>query len=144
MLEATPLVVDGILYSTGPSGYVFALDAASGNLIWQYQHRVKGNKPTVADNVNRGVAILGERVFFSTIDAYLVALDAKTGRLLWETKWQTCWKDMALPLLLWRLKIRSSVEFQAPNLEFVDSSMPTTQLPENESGDFRLSRDQVS
>ena len=59
VLEATPLVVDGILYSTGTSGYVFALDAVSGNLIWQYQHRVKGNKPTVADNVNRGVAILG-------------------------------------------------------------------------------------
>ena len=86
VLEATPLVVDGILYAIGPSGYVFALDAASGNLIWQYQHRVKGNKPTVADNVNRGVAILGERVFFGTIDAYLVALDAKTGRLLWETE----------------------------------------------------------
>ncbi len=86
VLEATPLVVDGILYAIGPSGYVFSLDAASGNLIWQYQHRIKGNKPTVADNVNRGVAILGERVFFSTIDAYLVALDAKTGRLLWETE----------------------------------------------------------
>ncbi|MFN8008906.1 MAG: PQQ-dependent dehydrogenase, methanol/ethanol family [Terriglobia bacterium] len=86
VLEATPLVVDGVLYATGNSGHAFALDAASGRVIWQYQHQVKGNKPTVADNVNRGVALLGERVFFSTIDAYLVCLDAKTGRLLWETE----------------------------------------------------------
>jgi len=86
VLEATPLVVDGMMYTTGPSGQVFALDARSGRQIWKYQRRVKGNKPYVTMNVNRGVAMLGGRLFFTTVDAYLVALDAKTGLPLWETE----------------------------------------------------------
>ncbi len=86
ILEATPIVIDGVMYTTGASGFVFALDARTGRQIWQYQHRVKGNKPYVTMNVNRGVAVLGNRVFFTTVDAYLVALDAKTGLPLWETE----------------------------------------------------------
>ncbi len=85
-LEATPLVVDGVMYTTGASGWVWALDARSGRALWQYQHRVKGNKPYVTMNVNRGVAMLGGRLYFTTVDAYIVALDAKTGRPLWETE----------------------------------------------------------
>ncbi|MEW5974355.1 MAG: PQQ-dependent dehydrogenase, methanol/ethanol family [Acidobacteriota bacterium] len=85
-MQATPLVIDGLMYTTGPSGYVFALDARSGRQIWQYQHRVKSSAAIPNINVNRGVAVLGPRVFFVTQDAYVVALDAKTGRLLWETE----------------------------------------------------------
>lgn len=88
-LEATPLVVDGIMYTTATNGascYVVALDARSGGLLWRYQYRVKGNKHFTTGNFNRGVAILGQRLFFATVDAYLVALDARTGRLLWESQ----------------------------------------------------------
>lgn len=85
-LEATPLVVDGILYTTGVLGRVFALDARSGRIIWQYQRRRKSTNPYDAAKVNRGVALLGGRVFFTTADAHLVALDAKSGRLLWESE----------------------------------------------------------
>ncbi len=84
-LQATPLVEDGIMYTTGASGYVYALDARTGKLLWQYQHRVKSTHANTNATSNRGVAKLGERLFFVTADAGLSALDAKTGRLLWHT-----------------------------------------------------------
>jgi alcohol dehydrogenase (cytochrome c) len=85
-LQATPLVVDGVMYTSGVSGRVFALDARSGRLLWQHWRRPKRVNPYDSAKVNRGVAVLGPRVFFTTTDAYLVALDAKTGRPLWETE----------------------------------------------------------
>lgn len=85
VLQATPLVEDGVMYTTGASGYVYALDARTGKQLWQYQHRVKSNHPNTNATSNRGVAKLGERLFFATADAGLSALDAKTGRLLWHT-----------------------------------------------------------
>ena len=85
-LEATPLVVDGVMYTTGVLGRVFALDARTGRTIWQYQRRRKVINPYDAAKVNRGVAMLGGRLFFTTSDAYLVALDAKSGLPLWETQ----------------------------------------------------------
>jgi PQQ-dependent dehydrogenase (methanol/ethanol family) len=85
VLQATPLVEDGIMYTTGASGYVYALDARTGKLFWQYQHRVRSTHPNVNATSNRGVAKLGERLFFATADAGLSALDAKSGRLLWHT-----------------------------------------------------------
>ena len=83
-MESTPVVVDGIMYTSGPPGQVFALDARTGLQIWKYQRNQK-----VATNPydeNRGVAVLGNRVFVGTLDASLVALDARTGRLLWEAQ----------------------------------------------------------
>ena len=85
-LEATPLVVDGVMYTTGVLGRVFALDARTGRTIWQYQRRRKLINPYDSTKVNRGVAMLGGRIFFTTSDAYLVALDAKSGLPLWETQ----------------------------------------------------------
>jgi alcohol dehydrogenase (cytochrome c) len=85
-LQATPLVVDGVMYTTGVLGRVFALDARTGRVIWQYQRRRKVINPFDGAKVNRGVAMLGGRLFFTTSDAYLVAVDAKSGRQLWETE----------------------------------------------------------
>jgi PQQ-dependent dehydrogenase (methanol/ethanol family) len=85
-LEATPIVVDGVMYTTGVLGRVFALDARTGRVIWQYQRRRKTINPFDGAKVNRGVAMLGGRLFFTTSDAYLVALDAKNGLPLWETQ----------------------------------------------------------
>src|SRR5213593_2570212 len=85
-LEATPLVVDGVMYTTGVLGRVFAPDARTGRTIWQYQRRRKLINPYDSTKVNRGVAMLGGRIFFTTSDAYLVALDAKSGLPLWETQ----------------------------------------------------------
>ena len=86
VLEATPLVVDGIMYTSGPPGIVVALDAATGRQIWRYQRPQKVRNPNEINPFNRGVAVLGNRVFVGTLDAALVALDARTGALLWEVQ----------------------------------------------------------
>ena len=89
IVEAIPLVVDGILYTTGPVGgtsEVLALDAKTGRQLWRYQRKQKVTNPYEINRVNRGVTILGDRLFYGTLDAALVALDARTGAFLWETQ----------------------------------------------------------
>ena len=85
-LEATPLVVDGIMYTTGQPGQMYAIDARTGLEIWHYERHQKVVSPYQINPFNRGAAILGNRVFFGTLDSALVALDARSGRLLWETQ----------------------------------------------------------
>ncbi len=85
-LEVTPLVVDGVMFITGPN-QVFAVDAQSGRTIWHYQRdRSKEITGDPAKGTNRGVAILGDRVFFQTDNAHMVALHRLTGALLWDSK----------------------------------------------------------
>ncbi len=86
VLQATPLVIDGVMYTTGMPGQVFALDARTGLLIWKYERQQKVVNPYESNRVNRGVAVLGNRLFFGTLDATLVALDCRTGRPLWEVQ----------------------------------------------------------
>ena len=85
VLEATPLVVDGVMYTTQP-GLVVALDARTGRQIWKYARPQKVRSPYEINPFNRGAAILGNRLFVGTLDAALVALDAATGVPLWETQ----------------------------------------------------------
>ncbi len=84
-LEATPLVVDGVMYTTQP-GVVVALDARTGRQLWRYAREQKRRNPEEINPFNRGVAILDDRLFVGTLDAALVALDARTGAALWETQ----------------------------------------------------------
>jgi PQQ-dependent dehydrogenase (methanol/ethanol family) len=86
LLEATPLVIDGVLYTSGMPGQVFALDAKSGLQIWKYERKQKVVNPYESNRFNRGVAVLGQRVFVGTLDAALIALDARTGLPLWEVQ----------------------------------------------------------
>ena len=83
-VETTPIVVDGIMYVTCPPSDVIALDAETGRTLWTYEHRLAGRVYTCCGEVNRGVAILGHRVFVNTLDAKVVALDARSGRVLWK------------------------------------------------------------
>jgi PQQ-dependent dehydrogenase (methanol/ethanol family) len=85
-IEATPLVVDGIVYTSGPPGTVVALDARTGRQIWRYQRTQKVRNPNEINPFNRGVAVLGNRVFVGTLDAALIALDARNGLPLWEVQ----------------------------------------------------------
>jgi alcohol dehydrogenase (cytochrome c) len=85
VLEATPIVVDGVMYTTQP-GEVVALDARTGRQIWRYARAQKVKNPYEINPFNRGVAVAGNRLFFGTLDAALVALDARTGLPLWETQ----------------------------------------------------------
>jgi alcohol dehydrogenase (cytochrome c) len=82
--ETTPLVVDGVLYATGADDRAFALDARSGRPIWQYQRALPPDIRPCCGRVNRGLAILGDKVFMGTLDAHVIALDAKTGNLVWD------------------------------------------------------------
>ena len=86
MVESVPIVVDGVLYTTGPPGEVFALDARTGRQIWKYQRPQKVVNPYESNRVNRGVAVLGNMIYFGTLDAALIALDARSGALVWETQ----------------------------------------------------------
>ena len=85
VLEATPLVVDGVMYTTQP-GAVVALDARTGRQIWRYARQQKVRSPYEINPFNRGAAVLGHRLFVGTLDAALVALDTRTGLPLWETQ----------------------------------------------------------
>src|SRR5580704_3666956 len=76
-LETTPLVVDGILYATAQDDRAFALDARTGRPIWMYQHQLPGDIRPCCGRVNRGLAILGNKVFLGTLDAHVIALDTK-------------------------------------------------------------------
>ncbi|GAC1623460.1 MAG: PQQ-dependent methanol/ethanol family dehydrogenase [Candidatus Acidiferrum sp.] len=82
--ETTPLVADGILYGTGQDDRVFALDARTGRPIWQFQRPLPSDIRPCCGRVNRGVALLGDKVFVATLDARVVALDAKTGNVVWD------------------------------------------------------------
>src|SRR5216684_2331805 len=80
-LETRPLVFEGVMYVTN-SNEVHALDARNGRRIWQYRDDKAGSQ-----RVNRGTALLGDRVFFVTSDAHLVALHRKTGAVLWDKQY---------------------------------------------------------
>ncbi len=84
--ESTPLVVDGVMYFTSAWSKVFAVNAATGALLWSYDPKVPPEWAVNAccDVVNRGVAIWEGKLFFGTLDGRLVALDAASGKLLWE------------------------------------------------------------
>jgi len=82
--ETTPVVVDGILYATGPDNRVFALDARTGRLIWNYQRQLPGDIRPCCGRINRGVAVLGNKVFLGTLDAHVMALDSRTGNVVWD------------------------------------------------------------
>ena len=79
-LQTVPIVVDGVMYVTQPNE-VYALDASTGRQIWEY-HRV----PARQKGPNRGVAVGGDKVYFTTPDAHLIALNAASGNVIWETK----------------------------------------------------------
>ncbi|PYX52050.1 MAG: PQQ-dependent dehydrogenase, methanol/ethanol family [Acidobacteria bacterium] len=83
-LETTPLVVDGSMYGTAQDDRAFALDARSGRPLWMYQRQIPADIRPCCGRVNRGLAILGDKVFLGTLDAHVVALDAKTGNVVWD------------------------------------------------------------
>ena len=85
-LEATPIVVDGVMFVSGPWGWVYAINTRTGKLIWTYDPKVPGRyaQKACCDIVNRGVALYEGKVFVGTLEGRLVALDASTGKRMWE------------------------------------------------------------
>jgi PQQ-dependent dehydrogenase (methanol/ethanol family) len=87
-LEGTPLVEDGIIYTTGSWSVVYAIDAKTGRLKWTYDPKVPRERAYFfcCDVVNRGVALYRGKVYLGTLDGRLIALDEKTGGLLWAAE----------------------------------------------------------
>jgi len=85
-LEAHPLVADGVMFLTGPANEVIALDAGTGESLWTFSRPVRRNVSLCCGKPNRGVAVLGRRVYHATLDARLIALDTATGRPVWDVE----------------------------------------------------------
>ena len=84
--QATPLVVDGVMYVTQRLNDVVALDAQSGRPYWIYRYNPPPDQRACCGSNNRGVAVLGDLVYMGTLDAHLVAIDAKTGKKRWDVE----------------------------------------------------------
>jgi len=82
--QATPIVVDGIMFLSLPFNHVVAVDARTGRELWRYNHKRRTQKMCCGP-ANRGVAVAYGKVFMGTVDARLVALDQTTGALAWDT-----------------------------------------------------------
>ena len=86
--ESTPLVIDGVMYVTGAFSKLFALDPATGRLLWSYDPQVAMSTDinTCCDAVNRGVAAWQGKLYLGTLDGRLIAIDAESGRPVWEVR----------------------------------------------------------
>ena len=86
VLEATPVVVDGVMYTSGVAGRAYAYDAAAGKPLWAFDPKINMqiNRSVCCDMANRGVAVAGGRVYVAALDGVLYALDAKSGAVVWQ------------------------------------------------------------
>lgn len=82
--QATPIVVNGIMFVSLPFNHVVALKADTGKLVWRYTHDRIKDRPMCCGPANRGVAVSDGKVFMGTVDSRLLALDARTGQKLWD------------------------------------------------------------
>ncbi len=82
--QITPLVHQGIMYLTHPGNIVQALDAATGELIWEYRYQFPAAARTLG-GPTRNIAIYGDKLYMATYDAAIVAIDARSGREVWRT-----------------------------------------------------------
>jgi quinohemoprotein ethanol dehydrogenase len=88
-LEASPIEVNGVLYFTGSYATVYAVDAASGRLVWKFEPKTWEHNPTKMNYsfaANRGTAYANGKIFSAALDGRLLALHAKTGRMIWSTE----------------------------------------------------------
>jgi len=99
--QTTPLVHDGIMYLANPGNRIQALDAATGELIWEYAYEFPPASQTLG-GPTRNIAIYGNRLFMATYDAALVAVDARTGQELWravKADWQKGFTHTSGPII---------------------------------------------
>jgi alcohol dehydrogenase (cytochrome c) len=82
--ETTPLLRDNVLYVTGPQNVAWAVDARTGRQIWRYRRELPPNLTACCGLVNRGFAMLDDKLYMTTLDAHLIALDRRTGAVAWD------------------------------------------------------------
>jgi quinohemoprotein ethanol dehydrogenase len=86
VLEATPIVIGGVMYTSGVAGRAYAFDAATGKPLWTFEPQVnmQVTRTVCCDNANRGVAVARGKVYVGALDGKFYALDAKTGKIVWQ------------------------------------------------------------
>ena len=89
-LEASPLVVDGIMFVTGFDGWLWALDAKTGQELWRYHRASPYDVRLCCGNVNRGCAVADGKVFMTTLNAHVIALDATMVSSSGTSRTATC------------------------------------------------------
>ena len=82
--QASPLVINNVMFVSLPHNHVVALDAKTGKEIWRYSHKKRDNLRMCCGPANRGLAYSSNKIFIGTVDARLIALDAKTGKKIWD------------------------------------------------------------
>ena len=127
--ETTPVVVDGIMFITEAPSNVVAVDAVTGRQYWRYDHEMPEDLRICCGRNNRGVAILGETLFMSTLDAHLVAIDARTGNLLWDVEvaaHDSGYSKTAAPLIVKDLVVTGIAGGEFGIRGFIDAYDPET------------------
>jgi alcohol dehydrogenase (cytochrome c) len=128
--EATPIVVDGVMYITGPRNHAWAIDAKTGKEIWHHQRILPTDGLKVCCGpVNRGFAIHGSRLFMTTLDAHVEALDIKTGKVLWDVElgdYKKGYASTVAPLLVKDKLIVGIAGGEYANRGFLDAYDPAT------------------
>ena len=105
--QATPIVVDGVMYVSQRPNDIVALDARTGRVFWIYSYPTPSDHRACCGSNNRGVAVLGDRVFMGTLDAHVVAIDASTGAELWDV--EVADKHLAYSLTMAPLAVKDKV-----------------------------------
>jgi len=93
-VETSPVVRGSTMFVTEPPNQVHALDATTGRVLWTYSRDLLLHLSLCCGPVNRGLALLGDRVFVGTLDAHLVALNAATGRVMWDIAVAECFEGV--------------------------------------------------
>jgi alcohol dehydrogenase (cytochrome c) len=127
--EATPIVLDGVLYITGALNHAWAVDARTGRQIWHYQRTLPEGLKVCCGMVNRGFGVLGERLFMVTLDAHFVALEMKTGKVIYDVEMASVKDGFAAtgaPLVVKDKVIVGVAGGEYANRGFIDAYNPAT------------------
>lgn len=101
--ETTPLVYDGVMYLHNQGDRVQALDAATGDLIWEYVRDLPGELATSSSSISRSMALANDKLYFASGDMFLVALDPRSGQVVWESNmgdWEQSYRVTGGPLVV--------------------------------------------
>jgi alcohol dehydrogenase (cytochrome c) len=127
--EATPIVIDGMLYVTGALNHAWAIDGRTGRQIWHYQRTLPEGLKVCCGMVNRGFAVYGDRLFMVTLDAHFVALEMKTGKVVYDIEMATVKDGFAAtgaPLVVKDKVIVGVAGGEYANRGFIDAYEPMT------------------
>jgi alcohol dehydrogenase (cytochrome c) len=127
--EATPIVVDGVLYATGALNHAWAIDGRTGKEIWHYQRQLPTGLKVCCGMVNRGFAVYHDRLFMVTLDAHFVALEMKTGHVIYDVemaKIQDGFAGTGAPLIVKNKVIVGIAGGEYANRGFIDAYDPAT------------------